>query len=352
MKGITVLIASGGTGGHVIPALNLGKFLKEKGINVIFMARKNSFEENLYKKSFFKIEYIEVAGFKGKNLINKFKAIIKLLVAFIDTFKILSKYKPDAVIGFGGYLSFPVVILSKVLGFKTAICEQNAVMGLSNRMSSIFVDKVFLNFKNTLKVPFWVKKEVVGNFVKKEIMNMKSENINKNSILIFGGSQGAEAINKLIGEIIDELKKFNFKIIHITGVKNYEKMKKIYGEKNINFVEVIPFTDRMEEYYKRAKIVISRAGATSISEFITLKLNAILIPYPYSADNHQWYNACEFLKSGKGAVLLQKYLNKEKLLRWVTFFAKRNKRFDSNEEIIGKPELAYKKLYRWITEDV
>ncbi len=350
MAKVTVLISAGGTGGHVIPALNLGKFLRDNGINVIFVGRKNSFEEKIYKKNFFKIEYIDVGAIKGRKFMDILKNILKLFKSLTNSIKILSTYKPEIVIGFGGFVSFPLVLCAKLLKFKTAICEQNAVMGLANRILAQISDKVFLNFKNTQKVPLFADKEVIGNFVKKEILEIKDRS--KKAILIFGGSQGAEKLNEIIIKISKKLQEFGKKIIHITGEKNFEKVKNEYEKMNLTNIKVIPFTENMEDYYKEAEIVISRAGATTISELNALNLKSIIIPYPYSADDHQWYNACEYMKTGKCAVIIQDYLTENRLLKWIEFFINNEYRFESKREVLGNPQYSYKKIYKWIEENV
>ena len=343
-----IVIAAGGTGGHIFPALNAGKFLRDYGFNVIFIGRKNSFEEVIYKKENFEIRYIDVSGLKGKNLLEKMKSIRILLKSIFQSLKILKKEKPQIVIGFGGYISFPVIFASRILKIKNAICEQNAVMGFANRMSSKFSEKIFTNFVETYKVKYKEKSETIGNFIKKEIIKLKENREKKDTILIFGGSQGAEKINEIVMKIADKLKDIGYKIVHITGKENFERVKNYYNSKNIDYIDVIPFTFEMEKYYENVKIVISRAGATSISEFYALGLNSILIPYPFAADNHQWFNAVEYLKTGKGVILEQKHLTESKLLKWIKFFTKNDYRFQGKSNVMGNPELAYEKLLNWI----
>ncbi len=345
-----VIIAAGGTGGHIFPALNLGKFLREKGIEVVFVGRKGSIEENYYKRNFFQMKYIDVEGFKGKGIKNKLISIFKLFKEFSTCLRILKDVQPDIVIGFGGYISFPLIFISRILGIKNGICEQNAVMGASNRLSSMFVEKIFLNFVKTEKVPSIFKKEICGNFLKREIKEVsKKEKEKTKKILVFGGSQGAEKINELVVNIVDAFKDMNIKLIHLTGEKHYENIKNMYEVKKIDFVKVIPFSDQMEKLYEEVELVISRAGATSITEFFALRMKAILIPFPYATDNHQWYNACEYAKTGKAVVLDQRYLNKEKLIKWIKFFIENDKRFDGNWNIMGDPTKSYEKIYKWIT---
>ncbi len=348
MKKNKIFIAAGGTGGHIFPALNAGKFLRENGYEIIFIGRKESFEEKVYKDNGFEMKYIEISGIKGKNFKERLKSILKLNKAIFKSLKILKETKPEIVLGFGGYISFPVIFASKILRIKNAIFEQNAVMGFANRMSAYFSDKIFLNFVNTYKVNKKDKCEVIGNFIKREILMLRNEKNVKDTILVFGGSQGAEKINEIFIEAIEKLKEIKFKIVHITGERDFVKVKNSYLSKGFNFIEVLPFTNKMEEYYKRAKVVISRAGATSITEFYALGLNAILIPYPFAADNHQWFNAAEYLKTGKGVLLEQRNLNVGKLLKWINFFLENDYRFKGKLNVLGNPFTAYEKLLNWV----
>ncbi len=342
------LIAAGGTGGHIFPALNVGKFLREKGFEVIFIGRKNSLEEKIYKQEDFKMKYIDISGLKGKTIKEKFKTLLKVIKSIIQSLKIIRGERPNVVIGFGGYISFPVIFSAKIFRIKSVICEQNAVMGFSNRISSIFSDKIFTNFTNTYKIKCKRKIMNIGNFIKQEILSLKDARNEKNTILIFGGSQGAKKINSIFMKIVKNLKDLNLKIVHITGEKNFEEIKNYYEMHNIDFVKVIPFSTKMEDFYKTTKFVISRAGATSITEFYALNLKAILIPYPYAADNHQWFNAAEYIRTGKGVILDEKYLTEEKLMKWIKFFLKNEQRFKGEDGILGDPFKSYEKLYEWV----
>lgn len=328
-----VLIATGGTGGHVFPAIALGEFLKKNNVNIVFTGRKNSVEERLVKEKIFKFINIDAKRFKGENIFNKILTIFKMIFLIFAGLKILHRENVDYIIGTGGYVAAPLVFAGILKGVKTGICEQNAFMGFGNRILSCFVNDIFLTFKKTFNVPMGYKSMVTGNFIREEFEREKS----KKGILIFGGSQGAVKINELFCSILDELKKYdNIKIFHITGERDFEKVKKVYDEKGkgLNY-EIYPFYNKMFEIFKKIDFVISRAGATSISEIYYNNKRAILIPYPYAADNHQWFNAMEFCKTGRGVILKEKNLTGDKLIKWIKFFIDNDLRFKSNYEPIG-----------------
>ena len=331
-----VLIATGGTGGHIFPAIALGEFLQENKVNVVFTGRENSIEEKLIKEKNFRFINIDAKRFKGESILNKILTVFKMISLIFTGLKILYRENVDYIIGTGSYVAAPLVFAGVIKGVRTGICEQNAFMGFGNRILSCFVNDIFLTFRKTFNVPMRYKTIVTGNFIRKEFEKGKKGK----GILVFGGSQGAVKINELFCDILDEFKEYkNLKIFHITGEKDFEKVKEIYEKKGkgLNY-EVYPFYSEMYEIFKKINLVISRAGATSISEIFYNNKKAILIPYPYAADNHQWFNAMEFCKTGKGVVLKEKTLKKENFLKWVKFFIENNSRFKSDYEPIGSYE--------------
>ncbi len=331
-----VLIATGGTGGHIYPAIVIGKFLIENGVNVVFTGRKNSMESDLLTGEGLKIIHINAGKFKGISFIKKVRTILRLVSLIFQSFRILKREKPDFVIGTGGYVAAPVVITAAILKIRCSICEQNALMGFGNRCLSFVVNHIFLSFRNTLKVPLRYKAIVTGNFIRKGFSGNKER---KKGILIFGGSQGAKKINELFCSTLDKLALIdNVKIFHITGRHGYEFVKTEYEKfNNALEYEIYPYFDNMDKIFENVELVIARAGATSIAEIYYTKKKAILIPYPFAADNHQWHNAVEFVKTGLGVVLKESVIDSEKLFNWIKFFLSEKKRFESDYELLGNP---------------
>ena len=333
-----VLIATGGTGGHIYPAIVIGKYLKNNGIDVVFTGRQKGMEKDLLQKEGFGIIDIKGKRFKGMKFISKIKSLLYIFPLIFSCFKILKKESPDFVIGTGGYVAAPVVLTAYLMRIKCAICEQNAYMGFGNRCLSFFVNHIFLSFKNTLKVPLRYKSKITGNFIREGFID--NRNKNKAGILVFGGSQGARSINNIFCSVIDEISLIkDIKIFHITGESDYEKVKKEYETRKGKLTyEIYPYYEDLNEIFENVTLTVCRAGATSVAEIYYSGKNAVLIPYPYAADNHQWFNAVEFCKSGKGVVLKENYLTKENLLKWIKFFLKRGSRFQSNVNVLGDYE--------------
>ena len=331
-----VLIATGGTGGHIYPALAIGRYLMKNNVNVVFTGRRDSMEHDLIKRHGFEMRWIKAEKFKGAGIKNKIKTIIKLFWLIWLCIKIVKKEAPDFIIGTGGYVSAPVVIAATLLKIDSAICEQNALMGFGNRFLSFFVKHIFLNFRKTEKVPCGYKKVITGNFVREEFFNLEKENSVENGILIFGGSQGAKKINEVFCNTLDKLTSIsNLKIYHITGSNSYNETLKIYEtyKGKLDF-EIYEYFEDIFKLFKKIKVVICRAGATSLSEIFYSGKRAILVPYPYAADNHQWYNALQFCKTGRGVIIKENILNADLLYKWINYFIEKD-RFKGDNTVIG-----------------
>ncbi len=343
-----VLIATGGTGGHIYPAIAIGNFLKENNINVIFSGRKDSMEETLINKHGFQMVFIEAEKFKGVKTRKKILSILKLFKHIFNCMQLLRKLKINYLIGTGGFASFPMLIGAFLLNINSGICEQNAYMGFGNRILSFFVNDIYLSFYNTLNVPFRYKSVVAGNFIRREFENIKNS---EKGILVFGGSQGAKKLNEIFLTTLEELKKIdNIKVYHITGERNFKSIEAAYKDFDgkLEF-EVYPYYENIWELFNKVEVIISRAGATSVAEIFYTNKKAILIPYPYAADNHQWFNGKEFIKSGRGVVLNQDYLTGEKLLKWIKFFLNNNKRFFQEKKVLGDYKDGLQKILKRVT---
>ena len=331
-----VLIATGGTGGHIYPAIVIGKYLKKNNVNVIFTGRANSMEYELIKKYGFEIREVKAEKFKGIGLKNKLKTMIKLIYLIWFCVRILKKEQPDFIIGTGGYVAAPVVIAAALLRINSGICEQNAYMGFGNRFLSLFAKHIFLAFKKTEKVPFYKGKTITGNFIREEFFHLRKENSEGYGVLVFGGSQGSNKINDVFCKTLEKLTSIpNLKIYHITGSNSYIETKEKYElfRGKLNF-ELYEYFEDIYKLFEKIQVVICRAGATSISEIFYTKKRAILIPYPYAADNHQWYNALQFCKTGRGVIIKENILNADRLFKWINFFLKKE-RFTGDNSVIG-----------------
>ncbi len=328
-----ITIACGGTGGHIYPGIAIGERLKELNIEPFFITGNKGVSQKIIKKEGFRIFIISISFWKRRIFsLNTLNVIFSNLFSLIASFFILLKEKPKVIVGMGGYPSFPPILAGFLLGIPRIIHEQNAKMGLANRLLCKIATKVALSYENTEFAP---KNAIItGCPIRKGIGKIeRNEGLSffglqdKKTILIMGGSQGSSRINEVVFEIIPNLSEFQ--IVWITGEKDYPKIKGAAGITNYELritnyeiekseiqnpkseILIFPFIFEMEKAYGCANIIIGRAGAVSIAEIKRCGIPAILIPYPYSSDNHQLKNA-SFLKDA--IVITEKELSGNVLL--------------------------------------
>ena len=314
-----VIIAGGGTGGHLFPGIALAEeFLRRnRDHRILFIGTKKGLEAKVLSGLGFALQTIDVEGIKGRGLIRSAKALLGIPKSFIQSFRIIRLFSPDLVIGVGGYASGPAVMAAHWMGIRTVLAEQNALPGLTNRILGRFVDRVFLSFSETKK---WFRKEKVsmtGNPIRTRFF-MEKKNILRPqglfTLLVFGGSQGAHTINQTMMAALDHLKpmKSRLKIVHQTGSKDLEEIRKAYQASGMN-AEVLPFIMDMASAYQSADLLICRAGATSIAEITASGKAAILIPFPYAVEDHQTKNAEVLVRAGAAEMIPEKELSGQRL---------------------------------------
>lgn len=300
------LIAAGGTGGHFYPGIALGKALIEKGKSVIFVIKQGSpnikylDEQEL---SFQEIDFVSMP--RNKNIKAWFNFIIKFFKTLKQMRQLIKLTEPKWCIGMGGYISFPLIFTAHLMGYKTAIHDSNSRMGLANKICAKFADLVFLGLpvdkapKNAILVGTPIREEFHTKLTEEEKIYWEMETGFGINLLIFGGSQGAKKLNYAAAEASKKLlAKANerLNIFHITGTRDYEEIKQIYG--NTPHLTLLPYAEDIYSLMKAVHIVISRSGASSLAEICALKKPSILVPFPYAADNHQYYNAKLFQDAG------------------------------------------------------
>ncbi len=318
-----VLISGGGTGGHIYPALSIVEAFKKDNCNeILYVGKNNSMESEIVPKAAIDFKGITVEGF---NRVDKMKNIFvgfKLLLGLIQSITIILKYKPDVVIGTGGYVSGPVLFVSALLNKKTYIHEQNSFPGITNRILSKYVDAVFISYHESSN-KFSKRSNLIytGNPVRKafkeNLDGLIKEKDDFRKILSFGGSGGAEKINDLMLKVILEFNgNDSYEIVHITGKKYYDAFVKRLKEKNIQLKDNIKIFDYLKEmpaFMLNADLVISRAGAITISELKYTNTPSILIPSPNVTDDHQTFNAKAMEKKGLAKMILENEI-KEKII--------------------------------------
>lgn len=329
-----VVIAAGGTGGHIYPGVAIAEELmsRDPGNQVLFVGGTGGLEEDLIKKEGFEIKTIAARGILRKLSWKAISAPFVSLKGFFDALFILRKFKPDGVIVTGGYVSFPVIAAAKVLRIPVLLHEQNTLPGFTNRFWSSFVDVVTLSFDITHK---YIKGTVTGNPVRYRIRDIKRKKNDKKTLLVWGGSQGARSINQAVISGIDKLADWD--VIHVTGERDFESISSQVDRASHPFYRLLPYVYDVEDILSRADLVVSRAGATAIFEMLALGLPAILIPFPYSAEGHQDLNARVAAEAGAAVLLDQSKIDElpgliEKLMK--------------DENKLKEMSKATKKIYR------
>lgn len=325
MKRKIVIMAGGGTGGHIYPALAIAKSiqLKNTDVDVHFVGSENGLESQIIPKEGFPIHLLPVGklNYQG-NIFGKIKTLIQIPRALWKCLFLLWELKPMYVFGVGGYASGPVVLMASILGFKVAIWEPNAHPGLTNRWLSRFVRKSYIIFSDAKK--YLSSKQIIsaGYPVRAEIEELTTKEAvsvqnKKFKILVFGGSQGSMRINEVVSELIcsNPVELQDVIWIHQTGSLHFQKIKNNYL--NISNVEVKEYIHNMPKYYQEADLVICRSGAGTLAELAASGKASILIPLPSAADNHQVKNAENLVRQKAAKLILQNDLTKESLLRYI-----------------------------------
>lgn len=357
------LITGGGTGGHIYPALAIAEEVKEEDENadILYVGTKDGLEAELVPNAGFKFTTVRVKGLPRK--INKefFIAIKELVLGLNDSRKIINEFKPDVVIGTGGYVCGPLVLMAALKKIPTLIHEQNAYPGITNKILSRFVDRIAITFDEA-KNHFKNKDRVVntGNPIRKDILKINKKaaydklGIKKDAffILSFGGSGGQRSLNKAMVEVIEKLSP-DISLIHITGDRLYDEFLSDIREGNITIadnINILEYLYDMPDALSIADIVVTPAGAITLAEISAIGKPSILTPKSYTAENHQEYNAHFFKEKGASELILEKDLTGEKLFT-VIMDLKNNPRklttMSKNAKKIGKPE-ASKNIYNEI----
>ncbi|RTL55108.1 MAG: undecaprenyldiphospho-muramoylpentapeptide beta-N-acetylglucosaminyltransferase [Sphingobacteriales bacterium] len=297
---LKILIAGGGTGGHIFPALAIAKALEKKAaVSLLFVGAKGKMEMEKIPQAGYKINGIDIAGYNRANLFKNFSLPFKLIKSFWQVNQILNNFKPDAVIGVGGYSSFPVLRTAQRKGIPTFIHESNSLAGKSNQLLAKKVQYVFVAFEDMQKYFPQEKIIISGNPVRDEIINnkiSKDEALkyfgllnNKKTILILGGSLGAKSINNAIAKNIASFSDNGLQLIWQTGQHTYQQYKHLAEGTNSFWIQA--FIEKMNMVYAAADVVVSRAGALSVAELCVVKKPVVFVPYPYAAEDHQTVNA-------------------------------------------------------------
>ncbi len=309
-----VLLAGGGTAGHINPAISIADTIKTKepDSEFLFVGTKNGMESKLVPKSGYDIEFIEVSGFKRSLTPKNILAVWKAVRAFSKCRGIVKKFRPDVVIGTGGYVSGPLLLAASKLEIPTLIHEQNVFAGLTSKMLSDKVNTVCISFEESRK-RFDKAKNVVltGNPIRQELFDLTYEKARerlkldeKPFVVAFGGSLGATRVNESMVSYINSVSEDSCNILFATGEREFEAVSKALNGVNKSNVRVVKYIYNMNEAMQAADLLICRAGAITVSELNALGKPSVLIPSPNVTDNHQFYNA-KALADKNAAVMIE-----------------------------------------------
>lgn len=317
---LRVVVAGGGTGGHIYPGIAVARRLQERcpGVDVTFLGLKGGREEHLVTREGFPICTVQVRALKGRSKLAQIGAFGVLGVGILQALTIFRRIRPHLVIGTGGYVMGPAILAALLLRRPRVILEQNLLPGITVRALGRFAHVVFTSFPETSAYLPRVPVECTGTPVRQDICDAITTNGAEEGgclhVLILGGSQGAHRINQAMLEVLPRLVPHapDLHIVHQTGVADCEAVAQAYGQTPLQ-AEIAPFLYDMADRYRWAHVVLCRAGATTLAELTACGKAAILIPYPYAADDHQRLNAVALQQQGAAQVILEAELTSERL---------------------------------------
>ncbi len=344
-----VLIAGGGTGGHLFPGIALAEEVvtRHPKNDVVFVGTDRGLEARVVPQNGFVFEAIKSRGLKGMGLVKLVLGLLLLPLSFFSALRLLRKYRPDVVIGVGGYSSGPVVLMAWLLRIPTGIQEQNALPGFTNKVLGKFVDAVFLSFEAAIPFFPYKRAHVLGNPIRRGLLENFLRPKTKHetfTLLIFGGSLGAKGLNTRVLDALPHLAdlKGELQIIHQTGKADLETVKQGYAAQQFP-ADVREFIDDMAGAYLGATLVLCRAGATTLAELTVCKKASILVPFPFATDDHQAVNAKALVDAGAAVMFREAELTGEKLAATIRELKNDPARLAKMEKAagaLGRPEAA------------
>ncbi len=318
MAGLRVLIAGGGTGGHVIPALAIARELQDSaGAEVRFVGTARGLETRLVPEAGFPLQLIHVGQLKGVSALTRVRTMADLPLGVMRCVGLLKSFRPDVVVGVGGYASGPAMMAAILLRIPTLAFEPNAVPGLANRMVGKRVSAAAVNFEETRG--YFRNARVTGIPVRREFFEVPERmGGGGKRLLVFGGSQGARVLNevmpKIAGRLLEEVA--GLEIVHQVGGRNGTACLEAYGRTGLlgERVRVQPYLDAMVEEFAAADLMLCRSGASTMAELAAAGKAAVLVPFPLAADDHQRKNADAFVAAGAAELIVEREITEERLL--------------------------------------
>jgi UDP-N-acetylglucosamine--N-acetylmuramyl-(pentapeptide) pyrophosphoryl-undecaprenol N-acetylglucosamine transferase len=344
-----LLIAGGGTGGHLFPALAIARAVMalEPDSSILFVGTRHGIEARIIPGTEFPISFVTARGMRSTGILNTARGALELPLAIVQSWSIIRAFKPTTVVGVGGYASGPTLAAAVMMRIPTAIQEQNSVMGTTNRLLARYVHRIFISWEDTEPRTSPQKTVLTGNPVRQDVMEgaVPARNDDRVHLLIFGGSRGARSINQAFAMHLDQLAPMaqGIRILHQTGAGAAEEMREQYRAAGID-AEVTEFIDRMGPAYQWADLVVSRSGASSLAEITALGKPAVVIPYPYAIGDHQAKNAAALESRGAVRVIRDDELKNGRLLHTIRGLVQQPDSLRSmaqNSKRLGRPQAAF-----------
>ena len=348
-KGGNILLAAGGTGGHLFPALAIAEEIRKKSPNatVLFVGTKDKIEARVVPQRGFAFTTIWISGFHRRKRLQNLIFPIKVVVSLVQSFFLINRFRPDVVVGTGGYVCGPVLLVASLLRIPTIVHESNSYPGITTRLLSGRATKVFTAFADTNR---WLKRtdnvELVGTPTLDSLDNVSKEfgrqffglDAHKQTVLVFGGSLGASSVNRAIMQQVDDFIGHGIQLIWQTGESDYSTVKERTAGRKVGWVGA--FIDRMDCAYAAADIVVSRSGATTIAELTRIGKPAVLVPYPFAAADHQTLNARTVVEVGAADMVTDKDVNTalEKKVFDLLYDRKRMETMSKASKTLGHPD--------------
>lgn len=343
-----LIIAGGGTGGHLFPALAIARAVKAEDPNssILFVGTRQGIEARIIPETEFPIHFVTARGIRRTGAASTLRAIVEIPFGVMQSIRVIREFQPGIVLGVGGYASGPTVAAAILARIPTAIQEQNSIMGTTNRFLMKFADRVFISWERTDPAPPAKKTILAGNPIRGDLLDppLLPKHGDRLNILIFGGSSGARSINLAVAQNLDLLHPVSDRIslLHQTGYGAADEVKESYHKAGIA-ADVREFITDMAQAYAWADLVVCRSGASSVAELTALGKPAILIPYPYAVGDHQTRNAILLETTGAARVLPDQDLKNGKLTKEIRSIIEKPDLLDEMAESsrkLGRPEAA------------
>ncbi len=343
-----LIIAGGGTGGHLFPGMAIARAVKAEDPDgsILFVGTRHGIEARIIPETEFPIRFIAARGIRRTGLVATLHAILEIPIGMIQSMRLFREFRPDIVLGVGGYASGPTLAAAVLARIPTAIQEQNSIMGTTNKILMKFANRVFTSWEKTEPAPPTEKTILAGNPVREDLLDMpfKREPQDTMHILVFGGSRGARSINLAITQNLDLLLPVSGKIqvLHQTGYGAADEVKSCYDKTGIT-ADVREFINDMGQAYAWADLVVCRSGASSVAELTALGKPAILIPYPYAIGDHQAFNAGLLESAGAARVIADRDLKNGRLAKEIRSIVEQPGflgEMAENSRKLGRPQAA------------